>query len=89
MDADEIAADPGRSFLLPTADAVAQAFTAEGVVGSLYEEYEQRGEQVAMAEAVRNAFARSRNLMWRQEQAWVNPWPIFCRRPSLPEITVS
>ena len=63
VDADEIAADPGRSLLLPTADAVAQAFTAEGVVGSLYEEYEQRGEQVAMAEAVRNAFARSRNLM--------------------------
>ena len=36
MDADEIAADPGRSLLLPTADAVAQAFTAEGVVCLLY-----------------------------------------------------
>lgn len=35
----------------------------EGVVGSLYEEYEQRGEQVAMAEAVRNAFADRANLM--------------------------
>lgn len=63
VDADEIAADPARSLLLPTADAVAQAFTAEGLVGSLYEGYEQRNEQVAMAEAVRNAFARSRNLM--------------------------
>lgn len=88
MDAMKSPPIQGDLSLLPTADAVAQAFTAEGVVGSLYEEYEQRGEQVAMAEAVRNAFADRAILWWRQEQAWANPWPIFCRRPSLPEITV-
>ncbi len=62
-DADDIAADPARSLVFPTAEAIAEAFTAQGLVGSLYDDYEQRDEQVAMAEAVRNAFARSRNLM--------------------------
>ena len=65
---------------------MAQAFTAEGVVGSLYEEYEQRGEQVAMAEAVRNAFARSRNLMVEagtgvgKSMAYLLPAAIICPR---------
>ncbi|WP_296011017.1 helicase C-terminal domain-containing protein [uncultured Adlercreutzia sp.] len=63
VDADDIAADPARSLVFPTAEAIAEAFTAQGMVGSLYADYEQRDEQVAMAEAVRNAFARSRNLM--------------------------
>lgn len=63
VDAADISADPGRSLVFPTADTVAEAFTAEGMVGSLYDDYEQRAEQVAMAEAVRSAFARSTNLM--------------------------
>ena len=74
--------------MLPTADAVAQAFTAEGVVGSLYEEYEQRGEQVAMAEAVRNAFARSRNLMVEAGTGVGKSMAYLLPAASLPEITV-
>lgn len=62
-DADDIAADPARSLVFPTADTIAHAFTADGVVGSLYDDYEQRSEQVSMSEAVRSAFARSTNLM--------------------------
>ena len=63
VDADDIAADPARSMVFPTAETVRTAFTAEGAVGSLYDDYEQRQEQCAMAEAVRSAFARSRNLV--------------------------
>lgn len=62
-DAAEISSDPARSLVFPTAEAVAEAFTQTGLVGSLYGDYEQRDEQVAMAEAVRSAFARSSNLM--------------------------
>ena len=63
VDADDIAADPERSLVFPTAQALQEAFTPAGVIGSLYEDYEQRGEQQAMAEAVRSAFARSQNLV--------------------------
>ncbi|MEC4175186.1 helicase C-terminal domain-containing protein [Adlercreutzia sp. R7] len=63
LDADEIAADPDRSLVFPAADTVRDAFTAEGVIGSLYDDYEQREEQCAMAEAVRAAFTGSRNLV--------------------------
>lgn len=63
IDADDIAADPGRSLMFPTAESIDRAFTSEGVIGSLYDHYEQRDEQRAMAEAVRSAFACSRNLV--------------------------
>lgn len=63
VDADEIAANPARSLVFPTADDIAAAFSAQGLIGSLYEDYEQREEQVAMAQAVRQDFASSRNLM--------------------------
>lgn len=63
LDASEIAADPERSLVFPTADVVRDAFTAEGVIGALYDDYEQREEQCSMAEAVRTAFAQSRNLV--------------------------
>lgn len=62
-DADDIAADPLRQLQFPSAEEVDSAFTAEGLIGSLYSDYEQRGEQQAMAEAVRDAFASSRNLV--------------------------
>ena len=61
--ASDIAADPDRALVFPTAEAVAEAFTAQGLIGSLYPDYEQRAEQVTMAEAVRSSFARSTNLM--------------------------
>ena len=63
VDAADIVADPARSLVFPTAEAVAQAFTETGLIGSLYDDYEQRNEQVSMAEAVRSSFARSTNLM--------------------------
>lgn len=62
-DAREVTGENQRPLVFPTSEAVAAAFTSEGVVGSLYEDYEQRDEQVSMAEAVRSAFARSTNLM--------------------------
>ncbi len=41
---------------------IAEAFSAEGLVGSLYPEYEPRVEQKEMALAVHRALANSRNL---------------------------
>ena len=61
-DADAIAADPGRELSFPSAEEVEEAFSAEGIVGSLYPDFEMRVEQVMMAEAVRSAFETSRNL---------------------------
>lgn len=43
--------------------AIEQAFTAEGIVGRLYEDYEMREEQKAMALAVNRAIAHSENLV--------------------------
>ena len=63
VDADDIAADPLRSLVFPTAEEIDEAFSADGLVGSLYEDFEPREEQRAMAEAVRAAFASSENLM--------------------------
>lgn len=62
-DADAIAADPLRDLSFPTSEDIASAFAANGLVGSLYDDFEPRVEQLAMAEAVRGAFAASDNLM--------------------------
>ncbi|WP_139651400.1 helicase C-terminal domain-containing protein [Raoultibacter phocaeensis] len=61
-DADALAADPARELAFPSAETVEQAFSADGIVGSLYPDFETRVEQVMMAEAVRAAFASSTNL---------------------------
>lgn len=63
VDADDLAKRPDTPLAVPTKEEVQAAFSAAGTVGSLYESYEQRSEQVAMAEAVRHAFAQSRNLV--------------------------
>lgn len=63
VDADEVAADPQRSLVFPTEDEIDHAFTREGIVGSLYSEFEPRAEQVEMAREIRGAFASSCNLM--------------------------
>ncbi len=52
----------GRLLSFPSAEEVAEAFTTEGLVGRLYEDYETREEQAEMACAVRDAFAGSENL---------------------------
>lgn len=62
-DADALAADPQKGLSFPSAEEVAQAFDAEGLVGKLYPDFEPRREQAMMAEAVRAAFAASENLM--------------------------
>ena len=62
-DADAIAQDSFRELVFPSQDEVSAAFTAAGLVGSLYDDYEPRDEQRIMSEAVRQAFASSRNLM--------------------------
>lgn len=63
LDADDIAADPQRSLAFPSNDDIVEAFSEAGLVGSLYDDFEPRMEQVAMAEAVRNAFSSSENLL--------------------------
>lgn len=62
VDARTITDDPTRALCIPSKEEVENAFTPNGLVGSLYATYEQRAEQVAMATAVRDAFASSTNL---------------------------
>ncbi len=62
-DADQIAADPLQDLVFPTATEIAEAYQPEGIVGGLYDSYELRGEQAAMAEAIRNAFSTSTNVV--------------------------
>ena len=63
QDAEMLAQDPQRGIVPPSIEEVAAAFTEEGLIGSLYNQFEQREEQVEMAKAVCRAFARSENLM--------------------------
>lgn len=63
LDAQEIASTSPQSLEFPTVQEISQAFSTEGIVGSLYAKFETRPEQLAMAEAVRNAFEKSENLI--------------------------
>ena len=63
IDADELAEDPTRGIVAPDAEKVAAAFEKDGLVGSLYPDFEKRQEQVEMAVAVTKAFERSENLV--------------------------
>lgn len=63
LDADDIAADPERQLVFPQPADIEAAFSQAGLVGCLYEDFEPRAEQLEMAQAVRNAFATSENLM--------------------------
>lgn len=63
VDADMVVADPQRNLVFPSEENIAAAFSQAGMVGRMYTSYEQRSEQVAMAEAVRSAFKSSRNLI--------------------------
>ena len=62
QDADVLAADPQKGLVFPNAATIGQAFTQEGLVGRLYENYEARPEQAVMAEKIRKAFSSSTNL---------------------------
>ena len=63
IDADDIAGDPARQLVFPTAEEIRRAFSEQGLVGALYGDFEPRKEQLEMAEAVRAAFSSSENLM--------------------------
>lgn len=62
VDAETIAKDPMREFSFPSEEDIVNAFTSEGLVGSLYDRYESRAEQIEMSKRVRHAFASSTNL---------------------------
>lgn len=63
VDADQLAQNPDQGLSLPSEEEVLAAFSEQGLVGSLYENYETREEQLAMSKAVRSAFESSRNLV--------------------------
>ncbi len=61
-DADDLAQSAlGLEF--PTDEEVDEAFSATGLVGSIYGAFEPRAEQLAMARGVNRAFTRSENLV--------------------------
>lgn len=62
-DADDLAADPERGLSFPTKEEITQAFGEQGVVGSVFDRFEERPEQVEMAQGVRDAFEHSENLV--------------------------
>ena len=47
----------------PDNEVIEAAFDATGMVGSAYDDYEARAEQIEMSQAVLQAFAKSRNLV--------------------------
>lgn len=63
VDADKLLEEGPEGLAVPTQEEVVAAFASDGLVGSLYPDYEQREEQVRMACAVRDAFERSENLV--------------------------
>ncbi|WP_165253438.1 helicase C-terminal domain-containing protein [Adlercreutzia sp. ZJ304] len=47
----------------PTKNEIDEAFSETGIIGTIFEDYHQRDEQLQMAQAVRTAFATSDNLV--------------------------
>lgn len=62
-DADSISSTDDSELRFPDECEVREAFDENGLVGRLYEGYENRDEQIEMAIAVRSAFERSTNLV--------------------------
>lgn len=85
-DAESLTQDPLVEVSYPTSEEIDHAFTAEGIVGRLYESYEQRDEQVEMAQAVRGAFEANENLMVEagtgvgKSMAYLVPAALFAKR---------
>lgn len=57
------AKDGVKEIVFPTPGEIEGAFTVDGLVGSQYEQFENRVEQLEMSLAVRDAFAISSNLV--------------------------
>ncbi len=62
-DAADLAADPSRGLKFASTEEIRQAFSPDGVVGKMYDHFEARDEQVAMAQSVNEAFSSSENLV--------------------------
>jgi ATP-dependent DNA helicase DinG len=52
-----------KPLVFPTKEQLHQEFSTEGIIGRLYDSYEERPEQQEMSEAVRTTFSQSRNLV--------------------------
>jgi ATP-dependent DNA helicase DinG len=61
-DAESLVANGEAPLVYPTEDEIAQAFSPEGALGNAYEQYEPRDEQLAMSQAVAQAYRSSTNL---------------------------
>ena len=55
--------DVSKVLEFPTVEEIDAAFTPRGLVGSLYDDFEPRNEQVIMSEEVLKAFSTSTNLV--------------------------
>lgn len=62
-DVKDILENPQEEISFPSEDDIEAAFSDSGIVGSLYERFECRSEQLEMSKAVRAAFSTSDNLM--------------------------
>ena len=89
IEADVLASDPKATIWFPDKDVIAREFERTGLVGSLYENYEARDEQVKMAQAVTGAFAASRNLAVEagtgvgKSMAYLLPAALIARRNNI------
>ena len=62
IDADKIASDPVKSLDFPSSEEVSAAFAPDGMMGSIYDDFETREAQRQMACEVASAFEASVNL---------------------------
>ncbi len=62
-DAEALLQEGEESLAFPAEHDIEEAFSASGLVGSLYTKYEQRTEQLEMSQAVRRAFSTSDNAI--------------------------
>lgn len=62
IDAETIASDPARDLLFPSDEAIAEAFSNNGIVGQLYADYEPREEQQTMSRAIARSIKEGKNL---------------------------
>ena len=73
----------------PDSDAIENAFSKEGLLGHLYNDYEPREEQRMMAQSIRDAFASSENLAIEagtgvgKSMAYLVPAALFARANSV------
>jgi len=80
------AANPELDLEFPSSESIDLAFSADGALGSIYDDYEPREEQRAMAQAIRDAFEASENLVVEagtgvgKSMAYLVPAVMFARR---------